>query len=302
MTHEILPKDTSVPGDSLGCSRDKLSIDQSISNGKMAFYRKSAAHAPAPGVMTPATNRGYLIGLSAANGHRRRIFHEHHSTVHDFEANSIYLRSFSEEYRADLAGSFDFLLLEVGDAALARMADEADLKPFGRFECVVGRPDPVIGGLLGALFSCSDGEVDKSALFVDQISVAIGIHLAQHYGNRKSSSTAVRRKLSSRVQLELQSQIRCNLDGQISIEEMARTCNLSTRVFLQAFRETMGKAPHQWLTQERIEKAKHMMLTSNLPLKDITSQCGFADQSHFTRVFTRATGATPAAWRRIRQF
>jgi AraC family transcriptional regulator len=302
MTDQVLPQNATVPRDSLGCSRDKLTVDQSISNGRMNFYRKSALSAPKEQVVTPATSRGYLLGLSALKGHRRRIFHEHHSSVHDFEENSVYLRSFSEDYRADLRGSFDFMLIEVGDAALAAMLEEADLKPVSTLECVVQRPDPVLGGLLGALFSSVDGEIHKSALFVDQISVAIGIHLAQHYGHQAAQSFSQRRKLSARLQAELQSQVRSNLDGQLSIEEMARTCNLSTSAFLQAFRETTGTTPHQWLTLERIEKAKDVMLASTLPLKDIAILCGFADQSHFTRVFTKTTGASPASWRRIRQF
>ncbi|TWD48959.1 helix-turn-helix protein [Agrobacterium vitis] len=299
---QVLPEKAALPRDSLGCSRDKLKIDQSISNGRMNFYRKGALSAPKERVITPANNRGYLLGLSASNGHRRRIFHEHHSSLHDFEENSVYLRSFAQDYQADLQGTFDFLLLEVSEAAMAIMADEADIKGVVALECVSERPDPVLGGLLAALFSPVGGEINKSALFVDQISVAIGIHLAQHYGNRPSQSLGRRRMLSTRLLAALQSQVRSNLDGQLSVEELARTCNLSTSAFLQAFRETTGKTPHQWLTLERIEKAKDVMLSSTQSLRDIAILCGFADQSHFTRVFLKMTGATPASWRRIRQF
>lgn len=295
------PMNMSRSRDHLGCSRENLRIDQSISSGKMTFFRKSAASAPSERVITPGSNKGYLIGLSAIDGHRRRIFHEHHSTVHDFDANSVYLRNFSDDYSADLRGSFDFLLLQISEDELARMADEADLKHVGALEQTVQRKDPVLGGLLGALFCSMEGEGERSALFVDQISMAIGIHLVQRYGTAAEKSSSFRRKLSVRAQADLKSQIECRLDGQLSIEDLARTCNLSTSAFLQAFRETMGKTPQQWLTQQRIEKAMHLMLTSDLPLKDVADQCGFADQSHFTRVFSRTMGATPASWRRIRQ-
>ncbi|HBF28063.1 AraC family transcriptional regulator [Rhizobium sp.] len=288
--------------DHLGCSRDNLKIDQSISNGKITFLRKSAETAPAQRVMTLASHRGYLIGLSAVAGHRRRIFHEHHSTVHDFEANSVYVRNFSEDYRADLRGSFDFLLLQIGEGELARMADEADIKHVRALDCGVQSPDPVLGGLLGALFCSVEGEGERSALFVDQISVAIGIHLVQRYGHAPETSLSTGRKLSARAKVEIKEQMSSCLNGQLSIAELAQTCNLSTGVFLQAFRESMGKTPQQWLTQMRIEKAMQMMLTSNLTLKEVAAQCGFSDQSHFTRVFSRVTGATPLSWRRVRQF
>lgn len=298
---ESQPVNISRSRDHLGCSRDKLRIDQSISNGKMTFFRKSADSAPSDRVITPGSNKGYLIGLSAADGHRRRIFHEHHSTVHDFDANSVYLRNFCDDYSADLRGSFDFMLLQISEDELARMADEADLRHVGALKQTVQGTDPVLGGLLGALFCSMEGEGERSALFVDQISVAIGIHLVQRYGTAVETSSSFRRKLSARAQADLRSQIECHLDGQISIDDLARTCNLSTGMFLQAFRATMGKTPQQWLTQQRIEKAMQLMLTSDLPLKDVAAQCGFSDQSHFTRVFSRIMGATPAAWRRIRQ-
>lgn len=296
-----LPTSMSHSRDHLGCSRENLRIDQSISSEKMVFLRKSAASAPSERVVTPGSNKGYLIGLSATDGHRRRIFHEHHSTVHDFDANSVYLRNFSDDYSADLRGSFDFLLVQISEDKLARMADEADLKHVGALEHVMQRKDPVLGGLLNALFCSMEGDGERSALFVDQISVAIGIHLVQSYGTAVEKPSSLRRTLSARAQAELKAQIECRLDGQLSINDLARTCNLSTSMFLQAFRETMGKTPQQWLTHQRIEKAMHLMLTSDLPLKDVAARCGFADQSHFTRVFSRSIGATPASWRRIRR-
>jgi AraC family transcriptional regulator len=49
-----------------------------------------------------------------------------------------------------------------------------------------------------------------------------------------------------------------------------------------------------------VEKAKDL-LQGVQPLSTVASACGFADQSHVTRVFTRAVGMTPAAWRRMRR-
>jgi AraC-like DNA-binding protein len=60
-------------------------------------------------------------------------------------------------------------------------------------------------------------------------------------------------------------------------------------------------APHQWLLRQRIEKAKDLLAQGTQPLSTMASACGFADQSHFTRVFTRVVGLTPAEWRRMRR-
>ncbi|MCV9966348.1 helix-turn-helix domain-containing protein [Pararhizobium sp. BT-229] len=289
------------PKDSLGCMLSQLEEDRRIDSTGMTFYRKKAAASPSERIRTPATNRGYLIGVSLAAGHRRRILHEHHSTVHEFEENSVYVRNFNEDYRADLQGSFDFALLEISRGAIDRMSDGADLTNVSELR-TGGRPDPVLGGLMAALFANTADQSERSALFVEQISVAISIHVAQQYGNGRPVSAAVEkikgRRLSTRSVAIVQDLMRDRLDGDLSIEELARACNLSQGAFLGAFRETIGKTPYQWFVQQRVEKARDLLAFSPLSLGEIAVACGFADQSHFTRIFARATGAAPGAWRR----
>ncbi|NRP74704.1 HTH-type transcriptional activator RhaR [Ensifer psoraleae] len=289
------------PRDSLGCSLERLDEDRRIDGGNMTFHRKRSASAPPGRVSTPATGHGYLIGLSVSGGHRRRIFRERHSTVHDFEENSIYVRSFSDSYQADLRGSFDFMLLEVSHSALERIADGADVKGVTELHAIAERSDPVLGGMLAALFATVDGRADRSALFVDQLSVAIGIHIVQQYGNARAVMTGRGRTLSSRSQAMLRELAQSRLSGDLTIEELAEACQLSQATFLRAFRETLGKTPHQWLSQQRIDKASHLLQFTETPLREIATVCGFSDQSHFTRAFVQATGTTPGVWRRHRK-
>jgi len=70
------------------------------------------------------------------------------------------------------------------------------------------------------------------------------------------------------------------------------------RPALRAFRRTTGLPPHRWLLRHRVEKAKALLRESALPLHDVALECGFADQSHLTRVFTRWAGQAPGTWRR----
>lgn len=294
----------SSPRDSLGCSLSRLDDDRHIDAAGMTFYRKKAAAAPPEPVATPATSRGYLLGLSLAGGHRRRIFHPYHSTLHDFAENAVYIRTFQDAYRAELSGSFDFVLLEIGPSAIERMADSADLQGVSELLDRSAEPDPVLGGLMGALFAPTGDQLERSALFVDQLSVAIGIHVAHRYGNARRETVTARikgRRLSLRHMALVQDRMRDRLHGDLSVAELARACNLSEGVFLRAFRDTTGKTPHQFLMQERVEKARDLLAYSALPLGEIALACGFADQSHFTRVFSRMLGVSPGAWRRSRR-
>jgi AraC-like DNA-binding protein len=61
-----------------------------------------------------------------------------------------------------------------------------------------------------------------------------------------------------------------------------------------------GLAPHQWLLQARIDKAKRLLLETDHPIAQIAIDIGFVDQAHFTRTFGRAAGESPRAWQRAR--
>ncbi|WP_346731005.1 AraC family transcriptional regulator [Bradyrhizobium sp. 132] len=54
----------------------------------------------------------------------------------------------------------------------------------------------------------------------------------------------------------------------------------------------------EWLLRHRVEAAKQLMTVRGLPLSKIAISAGFANQSHFTRVFSAAVGVSPGAWRR----
>lgn len=294
----------SFPRDSLGCSLSQLDDDRRVDANGMTLYRKKAALAPPEPVYTPATSRGFLLGLSLSSGHRRRIFHAHHSSVHEFAENAVYLRSFQDAYRAELAGSFDFALLEIGPCAIERMAYSADLAGVSELQAFGEGADPVLGGLMGALFAPTSDQLERSALFVDQLSLAIGIHVAHRYGNAARETVTERvkgRRLSPRGMAAVQDIIRERLHGDISIADLARACNLSEGAFLRAFRKTVGKTPYQFLLQERVQKARDLLAFSSLSLSEIAAACGFADQSHFSRIFSRVVGTAPGTWRRSRK-
>jgi AraC family transcriptional regulator len=88
------------------------------------------------------------------------------------------------------------------------------------------------------------------------------------------------------------------LGSKVTLAHLAAECGLSVAHFARAFKQTTGRTPHRWLVEQRVEHAKRLLVTSALPLAEIAAICGFADQSHFTRVFSQLVGSGPGAWRR----
>ena len=90
-----------------------------------------------------------------------------------------------------------------------------------------------------------------------------------------------------------------NLSDRITIKDLASIARLSRSHFTRAFKASMGCPPHNFILQQRIERAQELMINSSEPLAQIALICGLADQSHFSRTFRAHAGFTPATWRRL---
>lgn len=84
------------------------------------------------------------------------------------------------------------------------------------------------------------------------------------------------------------------------LTDLAKAAGLSPYHLLRVFARATGQTPHAYLTQLRVDRSKTLLSTS-APLADIACECGFADQSHLTRLFRRQFGLTPGAYRKILQ-
>ncbi|APO70577.1 AraC family transcriptional regulator protein (plasmid) [Rhizobium gallicum] len=284
--------------DGFGCPLKQLSINQALAGSDIAVFRKGTSVMQLDQVKTSASDRGFVVGVSSLGGHTRRIYHQHHATNHDFTENSIYIRDLSEGYKADLSGPFDFLLLEISPASLIRIAEGAELPGVTSLAAETASKDIVLANLCRALIPALEKPEEASALFVDQMATAIGTYLVQRYGGRPIAASNRSRSLSRSHEHLAKSLLLENLDGNISISEVAKVCNLSRGYFIRAFRETTGMTPYQWLLSERVNRARELLRASNAPLAEVAIACGFADQSHFTRVFSSIAGLTPGNWRR----
>jgi AraC-like DNA-binding protein len=91
---------------------------------------------------------------------------------------------------------------------------------------------------------------------------------------------------------------KADLSENLSLRRAAEACKLSVSHFARAFKASTGVPPHQWLMTARIDMARELLAYSVTPLVEVAGTCGFADQSHFSRVFARVVGISPGAWRR----
>ncbi|MBP0588668.1 helix-turn-helix transcriptional regulator [Paraburkholderia sp. LEh10] len=286
------------PKDTLGCVSSKLRKDIELDTGDIRLYRKCMEDEHLDRVAMPACDRGFLVGVALNDGHRRNIFNGRRAIARQFETDSIYIRDFSEDYRADLYGNFDFVLVELSRAFFTRLGDELDGPAISGLACADEQKDPMLGHLARALAVHLGQPGASRSLFVEQMGIVIGTHVAQRYANLRAPSPRARGALSQAHEARAKELLMARLRQGASIADVASECNLSRSYFIRAFSRTTGRTPHQWLIEQRVAQARQLIEASNMTLAEIAICCGFADQSHLSRVFLKVVGASPGAWRR----
>lgn len=195
---------------------------------------------------------------------------------------------------------FHLLAFYLPRGALAEIGEDMGRKPLKDFACRSGLSvgDPIVASLGQSLMPFLAAGVVINQLYVDHVFLALRSHLAVTYGGMKPPNSMNRGGLAPwqrRRALELLSE---RLAEGVRLDTLSEACSLSSSAFLRAFRKTMGLAPHQWLLERRVERARDLIREGDLPLSEIALSTGFSDQSHLTRAFSRRMGVSPGAWRR----
>jgi AraC-like DNA-binding protein len=81
-----------------------------------------------------------------------------------------------------------------------------------------------------------------------------------------------------------------------TLDELAALAGIGKFQLLRRFRNAYGTTPHDWLLQQRADRARGL-IRQGVALGEAAASAGFADQSHMTRVFMQRFGFTPGAWR-----
>lgn len=88
-----------------------------------------------------------------------------------------------------------------------------------------------------------------------------------------------------------------NYHDNIPISELAKISNCSLSTFLRKFKACFGMTPKEYLRHLRVQEACHLIVRTTQSFAEISYSCGFADQSHFSREFTRIMKEPPSAYR-----
>jgi len=211
------------------------------------------------------------------------------------------LLDLNQEHTSISYGNVDCISTYISRDALQRFREEHDLPMMTSLRTIDGMAfdDDTIRHLGEMLMPALERPETANRLFVDHVILALLSHLTALYGERTATVRTVLGGLAPWQERRAKEMILAHIDGRVGLAELASACELSRSHFTRAFKATTGSPPFQWLLIQRIERAKNLLLNSNLPIDQIAEQCGFADPSHFTRTFVKFAGLPPGRWRRL---
>lgn len=200
---------------------------------------------------------------------------------------------------AELTSDYESTSLIMDESLFTDTANEnLNYRP-DHFHPITGAPSPVGNMLISSLRNfIQTTEIDDWPELAENVAASLASHLMKQFSGGKLRGKdpypfALPRERMRRV-IDF---VEANLHRVIHLNELANVAALSSFHFLRSFKQAIGATPVRYVWIRRVERAKELLRNREVPLAIISLDCGFSSQSHFTTVFKRETGFTPAQYR-----
>jgi len=176
-------------------------------------------------------------------------------------------------------------LLSSTAEALALPGGRADLAP------KIGARDPLVEHVVRALMAELEAPAPAGRIYADSLATALTTRLLQNFtavgfaGRQTLSKPQVRRVVDF---------VDANLDGELTLEQVAEVAGMSIPHLTTLFRRTMGQSVHAYVMERRVQRARALLLDRRMTIAQVALETGFAHQSHLARWMRRLLGVTPS--------
>lgn len=250
-------------------------------------------------VRTPDPRAGVtLSGRYAAECYfHGRWRHDSHApgsiTLHrtDEVARVRYPKPRDADYQAAL---IYFPLAQLAAAAdhYRRIGQRSEIPTFNR---VIGR-DPALTQMAHTLVEAMALGADD--LYGETVAAWLAVHVVTRHGpganveDNRSVGTLTDARLARVIEY-----MSSHFSESLTLEQLAAEACISKYHFARLFREKVGRSPHRYLMEIRLETARRMLVSSDASIAQVASACGYPTATHFSTAFTRRFGISPTAFR-----
>ncbi|HVJ53333.1 MAG TPA: AraC family transcriptional regulator [Aliidongia sp.] len=156
--------------------------------------------------------------------------------------------------------------------------------------------DPMIEHIGWALQADYEAGHPGGGLLAESLGLALSAHLVRRY----AAGPVYRQGLSKPQRRRVLDFIDTHLDQDLPLVGLASIAGVSASHFKALFRQSLGMPVHQYVIQRRVERAKTLLLDSDMAMSEVALAAGFAHQSHMASCMRRLLGAAPSEVRRCR--
>lgn len=157
--------------------------------------------------------------------------------------------------------------------------------------------DPQVEAIAHLLLAELKQENFGSQLYIDSLANVLAVHLIRRYTIAKPRRETYGGGIAERQLRQVLDYIHDHLDQDLKLADLATVVGMSQFHFSHVFKQALGVAPYQYLLQQRVERAKHLLKHTDQSIMDIAFLCGFNSHSHLSKQFRQLTGMTPKAYR-----
>jgi AraC family transcriptional regulator len=157
--------------------------------------------------------------------------------------------------------------------------------------------DHHIQSLMLALHADLEDGSPGGPLYGESLGLALSAYLISRYSVRDCAKPAHRGSMPTMRLNRILEFISQNLARDIRLQELAQIAGMSPNYFCEMFKASTGVPPYKYILNCRVERAKRYLRDPRMSLASAGTAVGFADQSHFSKVFRRIVGVTPMTFR-----
>jgi AraC family transcriptional regulator len=155
--------------------------------------------------------------------------------------------------------------------------------------------DVELAALCWAMKREMDSGCPSGRLYIEGLSLAVASRVVLQHSSVANQAEQRAQGLSGSRLKRVLSLIEDQLAEDLAMEQIAAVAGISASHMGKLFRRSMGTSVHQYVIQRRVERAKNLLMQSELPITAIALAAGFAHQSHMARHMRRALGLSPQA-------
>jgi AraC family transcriptional regulator len=193
----------------------------------------------------------------------------------------------------------DIIHIDLDKALIDKVALEAfDTDPaVFALRPLVHAQDMEIGLIAQMLLRELGDEPMDGHFYAESLANVLAVHLVSKYSNLSKKLMLPRGGLPKHLLIRTVDYLEAHLDEGASLEQLGDMTGYSIWHFSRLFKRSTGLSPHQYLIELRLERAKHLLASTEANIADVAQQVGLADQSHLARLFRAHVGVTPAKYR-----